>query len=675
MKTLKTRIATLATMALAIVGTASAQQTASVDVDIAGWKTYNASLANPPVTGDGGENSWLSVPVPTGMARVTGLTYSNLVITANGGSYCSEVRLRVDAFNSTTATNIVIRATGAASAPCTDYAAPAPGTVVSGAAFAIPAGTTSVRVIGYESFDDTGIQDADIISGTLTVTFDDGTYNRCGSGNPVITNGNGSNTLAWRNETIVPSLTTAQTGCTAAGESFKANYYKFTATVAGPHSFTTCGSTTRRLTVLSDCANPATPSMVLACGAATTTTPCTTTGGWTATAELAAGQTVYVAVGATTATTNLGTTVAVTVLQPYVACAQATLPANSYTGYGTASTIAYRGDALVPDMTLAGCGTIFKANVWQYTPGLSGTYTFRTCNSSATNVRRLAILSGCDAATATVLGCGTSASTTACTSGGSEVAAVNLTAGVPVFFVIGGDTASTSLGTSVSLSIIGPPNPQCATATPAPFGTSNFTNAATNFDVTVRSVAPPSTTTGVIWRAQWYTFTPGATGLYTFSVCGSVNDTKMALGPTSCVRLGDTGAAAFQSIAYDDDNCACSSGCGTAGNLLWASKLDNVTSDFPLTTELTAGQTYFLLIGQYSATSGVVSGTLEITGPPQPNCPADLNDDLVVDGIDLGILLGAWGPCPAPCPPDFNDDGVVDGIDLGQLLGAWGPCP
>lgn len=44
-----------------------------------------------------------------------------------------------------------------------------------------------------------------------------------------------------------------------------------------------------------------------------------------------------------------------------------------------------------------------------------------------------------------------------------------------------------------------------------------------------------------------------------------------------------------------------------------------------------------------------------------PPCPWDLSGDGVVDGADLGILLGGWG--------------VFDGADLGQLLGSWGPCP
>jgi hypothetical protein len=57
-------------------------------------------------------------------------------------------------------------------------------------------------------------------------------------------------------------------------------------------------------------------------------------------------------------------------------------------------------------------------------------------------------------------------------------------------------------------------------------------------------------------------------------------------------------------------------------------------------------------------------------------CPADLNADSSVDGIDLGILLGAWGPCTTgTCAADLDGNGVIDGIDLGMLLGAWGACP
>ncbi len=58
-------------------------------------------------------------------------------------------------------------------------------------------------------------------------------------------------------------------------------------------------------------------------------------------------------------------------------------------------------------------------------------------------------------------------------------------------------------------------------------------------------------------------------------------------------------------------------------------------------------------------------------GCPVDGClAADLNCDGVVDGADLGLLLGSWGAC-AGCPADLNGDGAVDGADLGMLLGAW----
>lgn len=55
------------------------------------------------------------------------------------------------------------------------------------------------------------------------------------------------------------------------------------------------------------------------------------------------------------------------------------------------------------------------------------------------------------------------------------------------------------------------------------------------------------------------------------------------------------------------------------------------------------------------------------------SCGGDLNGDRVVDGADLGLLLGAWNA--ASSGADINQDGTVDGADLGLLLGGWGPCP
>ncbi len=59
----------------------------------------------------------------------------------------------------------------------------------------------------------------------------------------------------------------------------------------------------------------------------------------------------------------------------------------------------------------------------------------------------------------------------------------------------------------------------------------------------------------------------------------------------------------------------------------------------------------------------VLNGTLVCS------IPADLNCDGIVDGTDLGLLLGAWGASSGEA--DLNSDGSVDGSDLGLLLGSW----
>lgn len=62
---------------------------------------------------------------------------------------------------------------------------------------------------------------------------------------------------------------------------------------------------------------------------------------------------------------------------------------------------------------------------------------------------------------------------------------------------------------------------------------------------------------------------------------------------------------------------------------------------------------------------------------PPLTCRSDLNLDGIVNGADLGIVLGAWSTtpdCGEPVSADLNCDCIVDGADLGILLGAWGPC-
>jgi hypothetical protein len=50
-----------------------------------------------------------------------------------------------------------------------------------------------------------------------------------------------------------------------------------------------------------------------------------------------------------------------------------------------------------------------------------------------------------------------------------------------------------------------------------------------------------------------------------------------------------------------------------------------------------------------------------------PALVGDLDDNGVVNGADLGILLGAWGTNTY----DLDGDGTITGADLGILLSNW----
>jgi len=153
-----------------------------------------------------------------------------------------------------------------------------------------------------------------------------------------------------------------------------------------------------------------------------------------------------------------------------------------------------------------------------------------------------------------------------------------------------------------------------------------------------------------ISNAKFISFTPTASGLMTVQNCadtGATVDCRLA-AMTQCGVVSST-------IGCDDDGCT--------GAAPYTSKLE---------VNVNAGQTIYIAVGGYDdAATGPFN--IEIIAPAAPPCPADLNNDGAVNGADLGLMLGAWGPCPG-CAADLNADGVVNGADLGLLLGSWGAC-
>jgi hypothetical protein len=75
--------------------------------------------------------------------------------------------------------------------------------------------------------------------------------------------------------------------------------------------------------------------------------------------------------------------------------------------------------------------------------------------------------------------------------------------------------------------------------------------------------------------------------------------------------------------------------------------------------------------------NGVAGGNtlwkFTVAAPP-PSCPGDTNDDNLVDGADLSVILSTFGTKSAEpgTGGDLNGDGFVDGADLSVILANFG---
>jgi len=67
----------------------------------------------------------------------------------------------------------------------------------------------------------------------------------------------------------------------------------------------------------------------------------------------------------------------------------------------------------------------------------------------------------------------------------------------------------------------------------------------------------------------------------------------------------------------------------------------------------------------------------DFDGAPRAVNVADAPTGVAAFGylIDMGAFEFPAATAPTACPGDVNGDGVINGADLGLLLGAWGECP
>ncbi len=95
-----------------------------------------------------------------------------------------------------------------------------------------------------------------------------------------------------------------------------------------------------------------------------------------------------------------------------------------------------------------------------------------------------------------------------------------------------------------------------------------------------------------------------------------------------------------------------------------------VAQPFDLPTILPPGSTAHLLVsGTFADGTLATDLNAHLVAPGSPvGVVGDLNNDGVVNGTDLGLLLGNWG---AAGTSDLDGDGTTNGVDLGILLGSW----
>jgi len=100
------------------------------------------------------------------------------------------------------------------------------------------------------------------------------------------------------------------------------------------------------------------------------------------------------------------------------------------------------------------------------------------------------------------------------------------------------------------------------------------------------------------------------------------------------------------------------------GNVLSQSTVDNVEHLY--VRGLQPGS-YVLSVTRDDAQS-IAAGAAVAWFMDVPAVFGDLDGNGLVNGADLGLLLGAWATAG---PGDLNGNGIVNGADLGLLLGAW----
>ena len=412
-----------------------------------------------------------------------------------------------------------------------------------------------------------------------------------------------------------------------------ASRFSFVPSKTGTYRFSFCGSA-RYQVALS--ASPDLPIGTLI----TAIYGCAADNAGRLTTALTAGTTYYLVAGFFNAYDACSTRNATVEFVPETQAPDCTAPADASLGATQAATL-LSFPAFSVGAPCQGVQTIHHAIYHRFTAPEDGWYSLHVIPTDSVSWSpRVAVLSACDATEAVIQGWPQSGYPL-CDEGGGygrfTSASFYLQAGQARLLAIGGDTPNDAGSVTLRIARIG---------STLMDGAQPLTHGENAFDVAAREPALPYAGACDAYyydrmgNASRFSFVPSKTGTYRFSFCGSARY-QVALSASPDLPIGTLITAIYGCAA---DN---------AGRL---------------TTALTAGTTYYLVAGFFNAydACSTRNATVEFVDP----CPADLNGDNFVNGVDLGLLLAAWGTAEQ----DITGDGTTDGVDFGIMLASWGPC-
>ena len=166
---------------------------------------------------------------------------------------------------------------------------------------------------------------------------------------------------------------------------------------------------------------------------------------------------------------------------------------------------------------------------------------------------------------------------------------------------------------------------------------------------------------------------------------GSVPGISQAV-PTQVIADGEGGAIVVQLVGFPfADGVASIFQVSASGDLTTMYTGFQTLIDVEMAADgsllVTSAGSFDLKLGNFTPGDGKIlrvaqDGTVStvVEGLWCPSGLAVVGEDLWVAQPFAGTVTRFRGLAPQPCPGDLNHDGQVNGADIGLMLGFWGPC-